>query len=84
MHKGQILIGALGLALAPAFAAAGLNDSAGQSTTITVQAGQGSEITMQVPAAPAPYALTGTAVTPTHEERMDFGQGASVLVRLPD
>jgi len=85
IHKGQILIGALGLALAPAIAAAGLNDP-DQCTTITIQAGQGSPISLQLPAAAeaAPYALTGSAATPTHEERMDLGQGASVLVRLPD
>ena len=83
MHKRHVLIGALGLALAPAIAAAGLNDP-GQ-TTITIQAGQGSPITLQLPAATqgAPYALTGSAVTPTHEVWMDFGQGASALVRLP-
>lgn len=87
----SLLIGAFGFAFVPALAVADAAEPS-QFRTITVQAGQGGAITLDVPTTPNgkatqyPYALTGPGAVERHHRLvpMRFGQGNILLVEVPD
>jgi len=84
MYKHFLIVGTF--AVASAFAFGCQSAKGGEAYTVTVQPGQGTAITVAVPAAPQeinpPYALTGQAATP-HQPRymeMQLGQGAPTRI----
>jgi len=83
MLKRFLAFSTIGLASANAF---GGQSTGGRSNTVTVQAGQGSPITISVPAAPqeieTPYALTGQDATNRNLQwhTMQYVQGGLIWI----